>query len=607
MKENQLTYHDYLERIRIQDVLNYAGYKLNKRDGIRYPSYVRLDSGGRRVHGDKFVVMPGGNTCFRPPVQQSYNVISLIKNFPELFPESAQGKSGAELVNAVCRHILDLPAVDRADEKILEAHRDAKPFTIKDYSTVAFSKYDMDTIKKFCPYFKSRAISIDTQTDFARSFVLASKDAGGKTFTNLSFPLRIPGKSAIVGFEERGRCRLDGSSGYKGKALGSNSSEGLWIASPGGTPLNEARHVLWFESAYDAMAYYQLRKESLQKTMFGDRRKRDGIVVCDPQTAEHCKEQLQVFKDAVYLSTGGNPTVMQFRGVIKEAKAAAHHLCFDNDMAGRQFVMNFQAELAHVRQSLPKVSADMKEYMATLSNEGDWLSGDADYLPNALYKAYGAYYDEAEELMSMKAGGVSYEGDIKEQEEKVRTLYDKYKRMMSDKLAIGSELGHLKDLGKYDVPEWALCAMEEGDYEGLTEEETTIVNDFIAERFPDGFIMDVDWDNPNEFNVTPDFGTRNTSALTSKGESPYEAVKTYPVHFIHPTERDGVALPDVTVVREIPDDGKKDWNDQLRANQATDANREETKTLASGVDLDNDGEIEIQESEERKYHRNVSR
>ena len=77
---------------------------------------------------------------------------------------------------------------------------------------------------------------------------------------------RIPGKTDakstdlkdIVGFEERGRARLDGSSGYKGKARGSNSSEGLWIASPNNTELKSAEKVLWFESAYDAMAYYQL-------------------------------------------------------------------------------------------------------------------------------------------------------------------------------------------------------------------------------------------------------------------------------------------------------------------------------------------------------------
>ena len=42
---------------------------------------------------------------------------------------------------------------------------------------------------------------------------------------NLSFPLTLPkGDGEIVGLEERGRARMDGSGSYKGKAAGSNSS-----------------------------------------------------------------------------------------------------------------------------------------------------------------------------------------------------------------------------------------------------------------------------------------------------------------------------------------------------------------------------------------------
>lgn len=56
MREGDLTYDDFLQRLNIQDVLIDAGYHLNRRDGLRYPSYVRLDSEGRRIRGDKFIV-----------------------------------------------------------------------------------------------------------------------------------------------------------------------------------------------------------------------------------------------------------------------------------------------------------------------------------------------------------------------------------------------------------------------------------------------------------------------------------------------------------------------------------------------------------------------
>ena len=41
MRDGDLTYDDYLRRLNIQDVLIDAGYRLNRRDGLRYPSYVR--------------------------------------------------------------------------------------------------------------------------------------------------------------------------------------------------------------------------------------------------------------------------------------------------------------------------------------------------------------------------------------------------------------------------------------------------------------------------------------------------------------------------------------------------------------------------------------
>jgi len=76
MREGDLTYDDFLQRLTIQDVLIDAGYHLNKRDGLRYPSYVRLDSEGRRIRGDKFIVTQNGQCCFHAQQQRVYNLIS---------------------------------------------------------------------------------------------------------------------------------------------------------------------------------------------------------------------------------------------------------------------------------------------------------------------------------------------------------------------------------------------------------------------------------------------------------------------------------------------------------------------------------------------------
>lgn len=495
---NDRSFEDYLNRINIQEVLQHAGYVLNKRDGLRYPSYVRLDDDGRRIHGDKFIVTPDGNRCFKPPVMQTYNVVSFIRDHTDLFAESAGISNPYHVVHEVCRNILNMPKDERS-QKVLEPRKEVKPFTLDDYSLHTFRKYDYESQKKFFPFFVNRGINLATQRAFALHFMLASREVEGKdgnepkVFTNLSFPLTIPGEKGTVGFEERGYPRLDGSSGYKGKALGSNSSEGLWIANLGKEELKDARHVYWFESAYDAMAYYQLNHDSKD------------------------------VRNAVFVSTGGNPAYYQMERMLKEAPEATHHIAFDNDPAGNQFLANFRNISEDVERQLNK----------------------------------------------------------------------------------GKEDGHLKDLGTYDVPEWALNLLENGEADGLTDDEIEVAEKFIKEHFPEGFLMNVDWEDYNDFNRYPSFGTRNENALTNRGEAPYLAVKTYSVQFMHPTRREGQT--EISIEREVPPNGIKDWNDvilmQIRERKmAEEEEQPEEKKVAAGIDLDGNGEVEVLESEEKKHY-----
>ena len=99
MANNELTYNDFLQRLNIQELLVDAGYQLNKRDGLRYPSYVKVDSHGQRVRGDKFIVTDNGKCCFQPPEQKNYNVIGFIKEHPTLFDDYKPGMSLDRLVN----------------------------------------------------------------------------------------------------------------------------------------------------------------------------------------------------------------------------------------------------------------------------------------------------------------------------------------------------------------------------------------------------------------------------------------------------------------------------------------------------------------------------
>lgn len=261
MANGELTYDDFLQRLDIQDILMDAGYHLNKRDGLRYPSYIRMDSNGTRIRGDKFIVTPNGKCCFQPPQQKLYNIISFIKAFPEKFAEHRNGVSPDRLVNLVCNRLLNQPINDRP-LRIIQPRRENTPFRLDDYDIHRFDVKDRETHKRFYPYFKNRGIDIFTQRAFADHFFLATRHrSDGLAYANLVFPLVLPKEpDKIAGLEERGRPKMDGSGSYKGKAEGSNSSEGLWIANFSDEPLQKAGGVAWFESAYDAMAFYQIHR-----------------------------------------------------------------------------------------------------------------------------------------------------------------------------------------------------------------------------------------------------------------------------------------------------------------------------------------------------------
>lgn len=154
MRNGDLTYDDFLQRLNIQDILIDAGYHLNKRDGLRYPSYVRMDSEGRRIRGDKFIVMPNGKCCFKAQEQKVYNIISFIKEYPQFFAEYRAGVSPDRLVNLVCNRLLNHPIEERST-RIIQPKRDVKPFDITDYEIHRFNPQDRDTQKKFLSFLQT--------------------------------------------------------------------------------------------------------------------------------------------------------------------------------------------------------------------------------------------------------------------------------------------------------------------------------------------------------------------------------------------------------------------------------------------------------------------
>lgn len=313
-------YEDYIDRINIQEVLKDAGYKYDKHNGKRYPTYIRFDSEGQRVRGDKYIVSPNGKTCCQQPLVKGYNIISFIKEHPTMFSDYAPGMDPDRLVNLVCQRLLQRP-IEEKQQDIIIPERDHKPFDLSDYDIQRFDTNDRETQKPFFPYFKAREINLSTQYAFQSGFFLAKKHSDtGEGYQNLAFPMYIPGQSDIVGLEERGWTMKDGTS-YKGMAAGSNAGKGMWLYSPCDTPTEAAKRVYLFESAYDAMAFYQLHVG------------KDSTLTPIEKSA---------IKKSLFASTGGSPSYAQQEGLIKATPNAEYHIGFDNDLAGQQFASNFQ-------------------------------------------------------------------------------------------------------------------------------------------------------------------------------------------------------------------------------------------------------------------------
>jgi hypothetical protein len=200
---DEQTFADYRSRLNIKDVLEDAGYTFYKRDGLRYPAYVRLGSDGKRISGDKYIVMPNKNCCFQPPTIKLYSVTSFIWEHPDLFKEYKYGMKESALVHKVCQRLLNIP-VEHRSQDVHNPTVSSKPFDINDYKIDRFNPKDFESQKPFYAFFKSRGIDFATRCAFHHSFFLASKTAkDGSTYKNLSFPHVHPWATGQM-------CRLRG-------------------------------------------------------------------------------------------------------------------------------------------------------------------------------------------------------------------------------------------------------------------------------------------------------------------------------------------------------------------------------------------------------------
>lgn len=428
MNDRRPTHDYFLQRLDIRDVLADAGYRQNRRFGLRLPSYIRTDSEGRRIRGDKFVITQQGKCCVQPPRQREYDVVSFIEEHPQLFAEYHEGIAPDRLVELVCNRLLNLPVEER-EEPIERPRQELRPFDIADYDLYEFDPKDREAQQKFAPYFEQRGIDLGTQHAFYRDFCLAAerREDGGRE-TRLAFPMTLPKDAGrIVGFEQYGSD--------KGMDEGRHSSEGLWIASPARTPLAEAKHIYWFENTCNAMAYYQLHRAK--------------------------KPEL---RKAVFVTTNGEPTEKQMRDVLELTVPATQHICFDNNADGWHSAWNLEKEICRSVRYAIEETPERKPYLDSIPDGVDLTEGEFYLLPEGGLRESNMRFDaEREEAFSMRSSGLCAPEDIKDQIDTMNKCYREYREKLREFLGIDREhdVAFICEKADYRHTSWAAQLLAE--------------------------------------------------------------------------------------------------------------------------------------------------
>lgn len=364
MNDYKVNFKDMKSRVGIDDVAYALGYRLDRKAGVG--RYIELVLGEGRDKRDTLIVShphdKAHQTFFRRDGTKG-DVVTLIReNLGAFF---TTGKEEWQRVAQVMARFANMPEPEYKDSRDLdrrfvnEAKQSSKVFDS--------TRYDIKPIElQHVPaLFGQRGISAETVKAFA-PFISLIRDKQNGRFDgyNVGFPYMDGNSDTVQGYEIRGY------GGYKSKAAGTNSCTAAWVAIPNSLPIGEGcgkacavRSVCFFESALDAMSFYQLNRAKLHG-------------------------------DIALVSLGGTFSDGQVKSMMQRFPDARPFDCFDNDLAGRVYGLrlmaiaedipmkiikaddNLQVEVRGKSFSMDKdrpMAAQMEKHLALRHKSGQWL------------------------------------------------------------------------------------------------------------------------------------------------------------------------------------------------------------------------------------------
>ena len=301
-------YTTFKAKVGIDEIASYLGYKLDRRAGVgRYIEMCLRDGAGRKT--DSLIIShpndKSSQTYFHRNGSSGGDVISLIKENLNAF--GVVGDTEYDMIDAVIDKFTGTDYTFKREYDLAKS-TSSKVFDASRYVIEPAAEH-LDSVMS---YFRQRSIDEETVRVFLPYLIRITDTKAEFKYRNLAFPYRQPGSDAIEG------CELRGYSGFKMKAEGTNSSTAAWIADFSDSNAESVRNVYFFESGYDAMAFYQVNKSRID------------------------------LPTSVFVSTGGSFSNMQIRKVTDYYAHARYWDCFDNDKAGILYGIRMEALLNRV-------------------------------------------------------------------------------------------------------------------------------------------------------------------------------------------------------------------------------------------------------------------
>ena len=298
-------YKAFKEKVGVDDVAAYLGYKLDRKAGVgKYVEYNIRDGRGHKI--DSIVIShpndKSSQTYFHRNGASGGDAISLIKEYINSF--GVTGSSEQELLRAVMSKLTsDDSFVTKSEDK----YKELKPqvFNIKRFQMENAAEH----FEAVMSFFRGRSIDEETVRTFLPFIMRVTDTEAQYKYKDLAFPYIQPGSEKIEGFE------LRGYNNFRQKAPGTNSSSAAWIADFTEEQPDNARNIYFFESGYDAMAFYQVNRSRLN------------------------------LETSVFISTGGTFSSQQIKGITDYYPQARYWDCFDNDTPGILYGIRMESQL----------------------------------------------------------------------------------------------------------------------------------------------------------------------------------------------------------------------------------------------------------------------